>query len=154
MPDEPPRTDQRAHHRVPCTGDGDLVVRLWRISADDNVPKVPRLESTGLAIPVDLSAGGAGLLITPSEQRRLRVDKGVFVGLLIERKEARVVLHGEIRRVMSRADGLMRLGVTVQLPEVSMERKRGLVQLETLVATIRRIELETLARFSGGTRQL
>ena len=151
---EEARADQRAHHRVPCTGDGELVVRLWRIDADDTVPKVPRLESTGLAIPVDLSAGGAGLLITTVEQRRLRVDKGVFVGLLVERRGARVVLHGEIRRVMTRADGLIRLGITVQLPDVSIERKRGLLQLEALVATIRRIELETLARFGGGTKSL
>ncbi len=146
--------DQRAHHRVSCTGDGDLVVRLWRINAGDTVPKETRPEATGLATPVDLSAGGAGLLITAAEQRRLRVDKGVLVGLLIERKEARVVLHGEIRRVAARADGLIRLGITVELPEVSLERKRAVLKLEALVATIRRVELETLARFGGGTKQL
>ncbi len=117
--------DQRVHHRVACTGDGDLVVRLWRITAGDTVPKETRPEATGLATHVDLSAGGAGLLITAAQQRRLRVDKGVLIGLLIERKEARVVLHGEIRRVAKRADGLIRLGITVELPEMSLDRKRA-----------------------------
>jgi hypothetical protein len=49
----------------------------------------------------------------------------------------------------------MRVGINVQLPEMSLERKRAIVKLEALVATIRRLELENLARFGvGGSKQL
>ena len=48
--------------------------------------------NAGLAIPVDLSAGVARLLLTAAELPRLRVDKGVFGGLLVERNETRALL--------------------------------------------------------------
>ena len=141
--------EQREHYRIPCTGDGDLVVRVWPIPASDVVPKEPRAGAAATTTPVDICAGGLGLLITPEELRRLRLDRGSLIGALVERKDAKVILHGSIRRATTRADGLIRLGISVQLTEMSLERRRAVLKLEGLSATIRRIELELLARFGS-----
>ena len=147
--------ERRAHHRVPCTADGALIIRAWRLQAGEINPQEPRPGTTANATPVDLSAGGAGLLIADADVKRLRLARGVLIGMLIERKPARLLLHGEIRRITTRADGFVHLGVSVELPEMSMERRRSVVKLEALVATIRRLELEHLAQFGvAGSRQL
>ena len=142
--------EQRAHYRIPCTADDDLIVRVWRIAPDDVVPREPKAggaTATAAATPVDISAGGLGLLISPEDQRRVRLDRGAFVAALVQRKEARVVVHGHVRRASTRADGLTRLGICVELGEMSLDRKRALLRFEAVVATIRRIDLELLARF-------
>jgi len=139
--------ERRAHHRIACTGDGELVIRIWRILPSDTVPKEPRPGAAAATTPVDISAGGLGLLMSADDVQRLRLARGVLIGALVERKDARAIVHGEIRRVLKRADGLMRLGISVQLPEMSLERKRAIAKLESLVATIRRIELEQLALY-------
>ena len=146
MAEEHPR-EQRAHYRIACTGDGDLVVRVWRISADDLIPKEPRPGAAATTTPVDICAGGLGLLITPEEHRRLHLDRGVLIGALVTRKDVQVIVHGEIRRAVTRADGLIRLGVSVQLAETSLQRRRALLKFEALTATIHRTELELLSRF-------
>ena len=147
--------EKRAHHRVPCTGDGDLIVRVWRVPADDLVPKEPRPGTDAPTIPVDLSAGGLGFLLSATDHKRLRLDRGVPIAALVERKDARLIVHGEVRRAQPRADGMVRVGVNVELAEMSIERKRAIVKFEGVVATIRRIELETLARFGvPGAKQL
>src|SRR5688500_561222 len=142
--------ERRAHHRIPCTGDGDLVIRIWRILPEDVVPKEPKPGAAVPTTPVDISAGGIGLLISADELQRRRLARGVLIGALIERKDARVIFDGEIRCVSQRADGLMRVGISVHLPEMSLERTRSILRLEALVAMIRRIELEQLARFGVG----
>lgn len=139
--------EQRAHYRIPCTGDDDLIIRVWRISADEVVPREPKAGAAAATTPVDISAGGLGLLITPEEQRRVRLDRGALVAALVQRKEARVVVHGQIRRASARADGLTRLGLSVELAEMPFERKRALLKFEAVAATIRRVDLELLARF-------
>src|SRR5687767_9463839 len=141
------RGERRAHHRIACTGDADLVIRIWRIFADDVVPKEPRPGAAAPTTPVDLSAGGMGLLISAEHLQRLRLARGVLVGAQIDRKDARVIVHGQIHRVSTRADGLMRLGIGVELAEMSLERKRSVAKLESLVAAIRRVELEHLALY-------
>jgi hypothetical protein len=148
--------ERRAHHRVPCTADGALVIRVWRLNAGEINPQEPRAGTTAATTtPVDLSAGGAGLLVADADVKRLRLARGVLVGLLIERKESHLLLHGEIRRITTRADGFVHLGICVELPEMSLERRRSVVKLEALVATIRRIELEHLAQFGvAGAKQL
>jgi hypothetical protein len=148
MPPEEAR-DQRAHYRIPCAGDDDLVVRAWRIAADDVVPREPKPDAAAATTPVDISAGGLGLLVTPEEQRRGRLDRGAPIAALVQRKDARVVVHGQVRRATSRADGLIRLGISVELAEMSLERKRAALKFEAVAATIRRIDLELLARFGG-----
>ena len=121
--------ERRAHHRVPCTADGALVIRVWRLNAGEINPQEPR-------------AGTTAATTTP-------------VDLLIERKESHLLLRGEIRRITTRADGFVHLGICVELPEMSLERRRSVVKLEALVATIRRIELEHLAQFGvAGAKQL
>ena len=97
--------------------------------------------------PVDISAGGLGLLVSADDLQRLRLARGVLIAALVERKDMRVLLHGDIRRVLKRADGLMRVGIGVQLADMSLERKRSITKLEALVATIRRIELEQVALY-------
>ena len=140
--------EQRAHYRIPCAGDDELIVRLWRIAPTDVIPKEPKPNAdTAAATPVDISAGGLGVLIRPEDQRRLRLDRGAMVAALVQRKDARVVVHGHICRATARADGLIRLGIGVELTEMSLERRRALLKFETVVATIRRIDLELLARF-------
>ena|SRR5688572_11226601 len=146
MSPEPPQ-DRRAHYRTPSAGDGELVVRVWRIAADDLIPKEPKAGAAVVATPVDISAGGLGLLITPEAERRLHPRRGVLVGVQIERKEVSVIVHGEIRRATPRADGLIRLGVSVQLQETSLQRRRAILKFEALAATIHRMELEMLSRF-------
>jgi len=142
--------EKRAHHRIPCTGDGDLIIRVWRVPADDLVPRDPRPGTDAPTTPVDLSAGGMGFLISPTDYKRLHLDRGVPIAALIERKDARVIVHGEVRRAQVRADGMVRVGVNVELAEMSMERKRSLLKFEAVLATIRRIDLETLSRFAAG----
>ena len=139
--------ERRQHHRVPCTADGALIIRAWRLGAAETNPQEPRPGTTVPVTPVDLSAGGAGLLVAEADVKRLRLARGVLIGMLIERKPLRVLLHGEVRRITTRADGLVHLGVCVELPEMSIERRRSVVKLESLVATIRRLELEHLAQF-------
>jgi hypothetical protein len=145
QPQPPP--DRRAHYRIPSAGDGELVIRLWRIAADDLIPREPKPGAAVTAIPVDISAGGLGLLITPEVEKHLHPHQGVLVGVLVERKELSVIVHGEIRRAAPRADGLIRLGVNVQLQETSLQRRRALLKFESLSATIHRMELEMLSRF-------
>jgi hypothetical protein len=142
-----PTQEKRAYHRIPCTGDGDLIIRVWRIPAGDLVPREPKPGADAVTTPVDISAGGLGLLIAAGDLQQLRLDRGVPIGALVVRKDTRIIVHGEIRRATTRADGLVRLGISVRLAEESLERRRALVKFEALVATIRRIELEQLARF-------
>jgi hypothetical protein len=130
-----------------CVGDGELVIRIWRIDADDLVPKEPKPGATAATTPVDISAGGMGLLITPQEQTRLHLHRGVLIGASVQRKDVSFIVHGEIRRAVTRADGLIRLGVSVDLPETSLQRKRAVLKFEALSATIHRMELEMLSRF-------
>ena len=124
-----------------------MVVRIWRIAADDLIPKEPKTGTDAAATPVDISAGGLGLLITPDAQKRLHLHSGELVGVLVERKELSVIVHGEVRRAATRADGLIRLGVSVQLRETSLQRRRAILKFEALSATIYRMELELLSRF-------
>lgn len=44
---------------------------------------------------------------------------------------------------------LIRLGISVELSEMSLERKRAILKFESVVATIRRIDRELLARFGN-----
>src|SRR5688572_18474626 len=111
-------------------------------------PRDPRPgDVPGTTTPVDISAGGMGLLITPQEHKRLHLDRGSLIAAWIERKDVSVIVHAEIRRVVTRADGLIRLGVSVELRETSLQRRRAVVKFESLSATIHRIELEVLSRF-------
>ena len=146
MSTEPPQ-DRRAHYRTPCAGDGELVVRVWRIPADDLIPREPKPGAAVTTTPVDISAGGLGLLITPEAEKQLRPHRGVMVGVLLEHKDVSVIVHGEIRRTAPRADGLIRLGVNVQLQQTSLQRRRALLKFEALSATVQRMELEMLSRF-------
>jgi hypothetical protein len=139
--------ERRAHYRMACGGDGDLVIRIWPIAADDLVPKEPKPGAAATTTPVDISAGGMGLLITPQEYKRLHLDRGTLIGAWVQRKDVSVIVHGEIRRTVTRADGLIRLGVSVELRETSLQRRRAILKFEALSATIHRIELEVLSRF-------
>lgn len=138
----------RAERRVAQLVAPPSPVRVWRIPADDDVPREPKAGAAATT-PVDISAGGLGLLVTPEELRRARLDCGVLIAALVQRKEARVIVHGQIRRATSRADGLIRLGISVELSEMSLERKRAILKFESVVATIRRIDRELLARFGN-----
>ena len=134
---------RRSNYRVRVPQDGELFIRLWRVSEQAVITDKPMATQELMAKVRDISIGGLGVMLLPKAEEPPRVLSGERLRLSLRYREyEELVLEGRMRYMPPAGSPTpIRCGIQFKKLENNLEGRQALAALTRIVGELQREEV-------------
>ena len=143
-------SQRRAHFRVPAASEAPLQLIVWKIPPHWFLRDRPKPSAQLRVELVDLSVGGMSLIVLPHRVGPEAVAIGDRLRVEFTHNNEAAILDSQIvYRLDPRDDGAVRMGVSFQKLENTIEGRRAGSLLDRVIASLQRQNIKQAADVSA-----
>ena len=142
MPKSLSTVQRREDYRVAVPGDGEMVVRTWRVGDADDLRATPAAKMEMHVTLRDLSNGGLGGVFHQEKGGPIKLVIGQRLRISVVLDDASLLLDSRLRYIGTLPDaGKLRVGIQFEFKPDSAADRQTLNQLNKLLGELQRREL-------------